>query len=388
MRDVLSVLHIAAPGEVGGLERVLHGIAAGLSQRGHDIHVAAVLDEGKREPAFLRQLGDAGVHVHPIRLPRRAYMTERREVRRLCRKLAPDVVHTHSDRPDVLDAPVARRLGIPTVTTLHGSSKMGGKATVYEWIQLRTLRHFSGVIVVSEPLVREARQYGVAADRIHLIPNAWSPRDLVLEKREAREALGIALRVPIIGWVGRLIPVKGPDVFVESLARLRSCWWHAVIIGDGPSRAATEALAQTLGIRDRITFLGALPNAAPYFSAFDVFVLSSRSEGTPITVFEAMAARVPIIATKVGGVPQVLADTDATLVDAADASALATQIDAALDPRRGARDVTSRAAARLTAQYGVEPWLDAHEDLYGRLAHAVPASLPIRRPPVAEQVAR
>jgi len=383
----LSIMHIAAPGEVGGLERVLHALAVGMNGRGHAIHVAAVLDRRQRAPHFLEQLHAAGVHVHPIVLRPRAYLAERREVRRLCRAIAPDVVHTHSDRPDVLDAPVARRLGIPTVTTLHGSSKMGGKASVYEWIQLKMLRRFSAIVVVSEPLVREVTLYGVDTDRVHLIPNAWCPRGLPLERSDAREALGVPHSEPIIGWVGRLIPVKAPDLFVEALALLRERRWHAVVIGDGPARAAAESLARARGIRGRITFAGALPNAAPYFSAFDVFVLSSRSEGTPITIFEAMSARVPIVATRVGGVPQVLDDTDAMLVEPESPAALAVELDAALDSLRDSSARTARAAARLTSRYAIGPWLDAHERLYGRLARDAHPAAVSRRRPATEMVA-
>ena len=368
MTSRLSILHVAAPGTVGGLERVLSALTSGLAGRGHDIHVAAVLDRRQQEPPFLEELHTAGVHVHPIVLPPRAYVTERRRVRTLCRLLSPDVVHTHSDRPDVLDAPVARRLGIPTVTTLHGSSRMGGKASVYEWIQLRTLRRFSAIIVVSQPLVAEVGQYGVAPDRVHLIPNACHPRGKSLGRDAARHALGVPADVPLIGWVGRLIPVKAPELFVDALAQLRSSPWHAVVVGDGPCRAATEALAHAHGLADRMTFVGTLPNAAPYFDAFDVFVLSSRSEGTPITVLEAMAARVPIVATGVGGVREMLDETDAVVVEPANPKALAGAIESVLSSRRARYDWTARAAARLNARYSIEPWLDAHEHVYSRLA--------------------
>jgi glycosyltransferase involved in cell wall biosynthesis len=364
----LTILHVAAPSPVGGLERVLDALAAGLARRGHRVHLAAVLDRGRPDPPLLASLGQAGVRIHPIRLAPRAYLRERREVRRLCRTLAPDVVHTHSDRPDVLDAPVARRLGIPTVTTLHGSSKMGGKASVYEWMQERMLRHFSAVIAVAQPLVPQVVARGVAAERVHFIPNAWGPSRAPLGPGEARAALGVPEAVPLIGWVGRLIPVKAADQFVAALAQVRTPGWQAVVIGDGPTRSATEARAEACGLASRIRFLGTVPDAAPLYSGFDVFVLSSRSEGTPITILEAMAARVPIVATRVGGVPDMLADTDAALVEAAQPEALAAAIDGVLGRREDRAALTARAAERLAEQYGLEPWIDAHERVYRQLA--------------------
>jgi glycosyltransferase involved in cell wall biosynthesis len=120
---------------------------------------------------------------------------------------------------------------------------------------------------------------------------------------------------------------------------------------------------------DRVTFLGTVPDAGSYYAAFDIFVLSSHSEGTPITIFEAMAARVPIVATRVGGVPDVLDQTDASLVEPGQPPALAAAIDALLlaDPETRAH-LAARAAQRLVSHYGLEPWLDAHELVYRSLS--------------------
>jgi len=244
---------------------------------------------------------------------------------------------------------------------------MGGKATFYEWLQLRALRQFEGVIAVSQPLVAEVAAYGVAPDRIHMIANAWSPRQPPLEGSEARRALKLPNDDPVIGWVGRLIPVKGAEVFVEALARLRSSRWRAVVIGDGPTRSAMESLAQARGLA-RVSFLGSIPDAALYYSAFDVFVLSSHSEGTPITILEAMAARVPIVATRVGGVPAMLDSTDAVLVPPAQPLSLAAAIDDVIGRPHERAAITTRAAKKVAAEYNPEPWLDAHERVYRQLA--------------------
>ena len=363
----LRVLHVTAPCDVGGLERVLEALTTGLARRGHELHVAAVLDRQQSAPPFLRSMSEAGVRVHRISLAHRAYLRERAEFRKLCEAIGPDVVHTHSDRPDVIDGPVARRLGIPTLSTLHGSCRMGGKARLYEWLQIRAVRRAAAVIVVSSPLGEEITSAGVAADRVHLIPNAWSPRKPLLPRAQARRELKVPDEAFLIGWVGRLIPVKGADVFVEALARLRSRTWRAVIIGDGAARSEVESLAANRGV-ERLSLLGSIPDAALYFSAFDAFVLSSHSEGTPITVLEAMAARVPIVATRVGGVPAMLEKTDATLVAPRDPAALAGAIANVIAHQESSAAMTERAAERLASHYSLEPWLSAHEQIYRTLA--------------------
>lgn len=361
--EPVRVLHIAAPSSVGGLERVLHALAAGHQRRAHDVHVACVMATAPADHPFLKPLHQAGVTVHPIVLPPRAYLAERRRIRELCREIRPDVVHTHSDRTDVVDAGVARKLGIPTVTTVHGSSKMGGKAVLYDWLQQRTYRRFSAVVAVSRALALDALRQGVAPERIHFVPNAWMGEVTFLPRDEARRQLGLPGGGTVLGWVARLIRVKAADVFVRSLALIGDLPWHAAIIGDGPERERLEQLAHEAGIPDRLRFVGAKDEAARYLKAFDVWVMSSRSEGTPIALFEAMAAGIPVVGTAVGGVPDVIGD-DAILVPPDNPAALAAGIRRALsDPAAGA-ERARRAGERLAREYDGERWLASYENVY------------------------
>src|SRR3989442_7839277 len=146
----MVVLQVVAPGEIGGLERVAQALASGLRGLGHDVHVAVMLDAPGAHP-FLAGLDHSGIPTHPLVLPGRAYLRERRAVAGLCRSLRPDVVHTHGYRPDVVDAGVARGLGIPIVTTVHGFTGGGWKNHGYEWLQCRAFRRFDAVVAGSPP---------------------------------------------------------------------------------------------------------------------------------------------------------------------------------------------------------------------------------------------
>src|SRR2546426_2290007 len=147
----MSVLHVVAPGEVGGLERVVHLLAHGQVSAGDDVHVAAVVDPACPHHPFLTTLASGGVTTHPIVLPGRAYRRERAAITELCRHLRPHVVHTHGYRADVLDAGAARRLGIPTVTTVHGFTGGGWKNRFYERLQRRAYRRVGAGGVGSRP---------------------------------------------------------------------------------------------------------------------------------------------------------------------------------------------------------------------------------------------
>ena len=370
-QPLMQVVHILAPGPVGGLERVVTTLAAAQRASGSDVRVIAVLDEGAREPASLLALRDGGVPVDPVALPGRAYRLERRRLGEVLQRLGSRVlVHTHGYRADIQGGAVARRLGLATVTTVHGFTGGGPKNRLYEWLQRRAFRRFDAVVAVSKPLGEALVSAGVPSGRVHVIPNAAPPLGAVLNRADARRELGLPSDSFAIGWVGRLSLEKGPDILVEALALLPRDV-AAVMIGDGRAGPALRRLAAGRRVGERIRWCGLVPDAGRLFRAFDCFVLSSRTEGTPIVLFEAMATDVPIVATAVGGVPDVVSDRDAVLVRPGDPQALARAV---LDVRNDAAAAHARAAAahhRLVDERGVAPWVVRYEAVYRRL-HANP----------------
>jgi len=361
------VLHVVAPGAFGGLEHVVQLLGTGLRGVGHEVHVAAVVGTGEDRAmhTFLAPLARAGVHTHGLIGAGR--LAERAAIRRLCGRVRPDVVHTHGYRPDVLDAGVARGLGIPVVTTVHGFTGGGWKNRLYEWLQCRAFRRFDAVVAVSRPLVTRLEGAGVPAARIHEVPNAWgqgSGAAPPLDRREARAVLGLPADAFVVGWVGRLSHEKGADVLLDALPHLRDLPLEVSIVGDGVERRSLTTRALGLGLNGRLHWHGAIPDAGRLFTAFDVFVLSSRTEGTPIVLFEAMAAGVPIVATAVGGVPHVLSSDAAALVAAEQPAALASAIRAVHRSADVAQWRARAARARLESAYGVAPWIERYIAIY------------------------
>ncbi len=367
MSAPLTILHITAPAAVGGLERVVEGLASGHIRKGHAVHVAAVIGPDDAVPGMVPALESAGVTVHVLRVRSREYLSERAFIARLCRQLRPDVVHTHGFRSDVVDGGVARRLGIATVTTVHGFTRNAGRGRFYEWLQRRSHARFDAVVAVSEAQTRELEAAGVPAARLTVLRNAWAGSAERLPRDAARAALGVPAGKLNVGWVGRLSPEKGPDLFVEALACMQDERAHASIIGDGRVREALEARVAALGITDRARFCGQLNDAARYFAGFDLFVMSSRTEGAPIVLFEAMAAEIPVVATAVGGIPEIAGHGEATLVVPEDPAALAAAIDDALANPERMQTQTRRALATLSSTYSADAWLDAYTALYARL---------------------
>lgn len=339
-------------------------LASGQRQRGHQVSVALVLDNGGASHPLGEALRGAGIAVREVPVRARAYLEERRRVAALCRDLAPTVVHTHGYRADVLAGSAARGLQLPVVSTVHGFTGGGFKNRLYERLQRRALRRADAVVAVSRPLVENLAASGVDRTRIRLIPNGWAGPPDPLTREVARQRLGLAPQDLVLGWVGRLSGEKGADVLLSALPHLGGHPVIASLLGDGRERAALEAQAAALGIGGLLRWHGTVPDAGRLMAAFDVFVLSSRTEGTPIALFEAMAARVPIVATAVGGVPDVVTAREALLVPSEDPMALADAIGAVLADPKHAAERAAAAAERLRQVYSAAAWIDRYDELY------------------------
>jgi len=360
----LSILHVAAPGAVGGLERVVQGLAIGHHRAGHRVRVAVFVEPERDIRAFVDPLEGAGVDTRVARLHPRAYLEERARVARLCREVRTDLLHTHGEREDVLHVGVGHRAGVPVVTTIHGSSRLGGVTHAYHVMQHALLWRFDAVVPVSQKIARALRWWGIPRRKVHLIRNAWSVPITFLDRAAARHELGVPADCLVVGFVGRLIPVKGADLFLEAFAHCRDLALQAVIVGDGATRPLLEARAAELHLKGRVTFTGTHSEAARVFRAFDVWVLSSRSEGTPNVLFEAMASSVPIVAAAVGGVPEVISSDEAVLVRPEDPEALAQGIRRVLLANDEAQQRAAAARRRLDDQFSAGQWLRSYEAVY------------------------
>ena len=360
----MVILHLLAPARVGGLERVVQSLAIGQHKQGHDVAVAAILDSENDAQAFLGQLEQAEVPVHRIIAPQRAYLRERRAVRSIVTAMLPQVVHSHGYRPDVIDSGMIRRMGVATVTTAHGYTGGAFRNRLYETIQRFAFRRFDAVIAVSEPLGNLLRRVGVPSERLHVIPNGFVQIVEPFDRSSARIALGLPADQFVVGWVGRMIREKGLDILVDALPGLDDIELVMCAIGTGPEQPVQEERATALRLSDRIRWPGLVADAARYFSAFDVYVISSRTEGLPISLFEAMASRIPIVTARVGGIPQAVTDEEVMLVEPERPSLIARAIRSVYDDRAAAARRAQQARDRLLSHFGAERWLAQHDEVY------------------------
>ncbi|MHB1328065.1 MAG: glycosyltransferase family 4 protein [Gemmatimonadales bacterium] len=361
----LLVTHVVAPARSGGLETVVTSLAEGTAARGHAVQVVSLLGPDDSCEPFLRLPG-SGVPVEEVRLPPRSYRREIAAVTEALIGSRTTLVHTHGFHGNLIGWRAARRAGVPVVATVHGYTGGGAKGRFYDWLDQRILTRFDGVVPVSSPLQAQLGAAGVPATRLTLIRNAKPGTRPPLSRAEARARLGLPAEGMIVGWVGRLSFEKAPDQFVKAMARLPDVW-RGSVIGTGPMAVslAEHASAQ---LANRITWHGSVPDAGSLLAAFDVVALTSRTEGTPMVVLEAMATGVPVVATRVGGVPDLLGEAEGVVVPPENADAMAEAIDRVRTDPGSAAERARRAAIKLEKEFGYPAWLDQYEQLYRRLA--------------------
>jgi glycosyltransferase involved in cell wall biosynthesis len=309
--------------------------------------------------------------VTRVPIGRRSYWAESGAIATLARQKAPAVLHTHIHRADLVGWLAGFRADVPLVATVHGHPGGHWRSALNEWLDRQLLRRFDAVVCVSESVVALMRRAGARPDRLHHVVNGPAPT-VAAPRASARAELGQRGTGLLLGWVGRLLPEKGPDLFVETLAVLGRPDVRGVLVGDGPERAAVDARIRRGGLEDRVQCVGARPQAGRLLQAFDALVVSSRTEGSPMVVLEAMAAGVPVVAFGVGGIPHLLEGDAGWVAAPGDVHALAEACRAVLDDPTARAARTARAAEAAERRFGMARWLEELDAIYRELVTRPP----------------
>ena len=390
----IRVLRAIARLNVGGPALHVTYLSQGLAERGYDTTlVAGEIATGEESMAFVAER--AGVEVVPVPglsrevSPLRDLLAAIR-LAGLIRRVRPQIVHTHTAKAGAVGRTAALLAGPPrplVVHTFHGHVLHGYFGTLGSRVfrQIETaLALFTDVLVAVSPQVRdELVRLGVApADKFAVIRLGieLEPRVRFEEDRGAvRRRVGIGDERFVVGWFGRMTAVKRTEDLLGAVAALRARGVDALLllVGDGVDRHRLEEEAYRLGLARHCLFLGYQENVAPWYAASDAVALTSANEGTPVTVIEALAAGRPVVATAVGGVPDVVAEgVDGFLVRPGDTAALADRLaQLAADPALRER-LGERGRARALARYSVGRLVDDVDGLYRSLLDARPSTTP------------
>ena len=374
-RHPIRVAYIIQNLNYGGMERVLHDLARQLTKRGFEIHIVVLEYLGR----FAEGLEDV-VTFHQLPAMGRLSLFHPVQLTDLLRRIEPDIVHSHSG-VWLKAARAARLAGVPvTVHTEHG--RPDPIPVTDRLIDNQASRWTDVVIAVSEPLAGVLRRQVMHEPwRVRVVVNGVDVEQFRRTSDQAglREELGIPSDAFVIGSIGRLEPVKNYGLALRAFARLRERpeggpRTMLVFVGDGSERAILEAFAAERIHDDRVRFLGWRADADRFYGIFDLFTLTSRSEGTSISLLEAMSSGVCPVVTDVGGNRAVLgAELASLLVPDNDEIALATAWRHHIEDSALRETMGNRSRLRVEQAFSLERMIEQHVDLYHELLQDSPS---------------
>ncbi len=365
----LKVAHVALSLDVGGLERNIVNQIRQAPALDQQISVICLERPGTLAPTA-ESLGARVVCVHkkPGLRPQIAL-----RLRSILRDLQPDVIHTHQIGPLFYTRLAACGLATPLIVhTEHGKEPYPSSR------KLRLLARFAArraqifYCLTQDMADHVLASRIVAPNRVRVIHNGidFSSYITPQDTRAVRDSLGIPCDAPVIGTIGRLTEIKRQDVLIRAFAAVREKLpaAHLLLVGDGPLLTELRALAESLNVAPFVHFAGYQQRTAPYLQAMNVFALTSRSEGMPQALLESCIAAIPVIASRVGGIPEVIDHRHTGLLcEPGDAAALAAGILDLFDQPDRARSFAAAAKTRVQAVFDIARMAREYHDHFLQL---------------------
>jgi len=368
-----NVVHLMASPFVGGPERQALGLARALLPEWRTVFLS-FRERGLSE-ALLRQARADGFEAVALEHNAGRFWRAADEVAAHCRRTGASVLLTSGYKPDVIGWLAARRAKVPAVAVAHGWTAATLKVRLYELLDRQVMRRMAAVVGVSAAQAERCRVAGVSPQRLAVIRNAVDPTPFDDPDPSYRARLRALFPTPpakVVVSAGRLSPEKGFDVLIDAAARVVASDPDVgfVVFGDGPLRAELTARLETrgTGLLTRFVLAGFRTDVARYLPHADAAVLSSHTEGLPVVVLEAMAARLPVVATAVGGTPEVVIDgVTGFLVPPADPAALAGRVREVLADETRRREMGRAGRLRVDKEFTFARQAEQYRRLFERL---------------------
>jgi glycosyltransferase involved in cell wall biosynthesis len=363
---IRKVVHVAKIIRVAGMERHLLTLLPALQSRGLDIHMIVLVNPNNPMDDYVRDMQRLGVSVEQMVIRRHLDPLLIRGLSRKFREFKADAVHTHLIHADLHGVLAAKLAGMGHIYfSSHNDDKFRRLLPV-QLLQGSLWRLVNGGIAISDSL----RQFLIRTEfappsKVTTVHYGLDPTSIHFDP-DARQKLWAELNIPpdamLLGSLCRLTAQKGLTYAIEALRQISTDFpnTHYVIAGEGELLVELSQQAEQAGLKNRVHFLGWRPDARDLLSAFDVFLIPSLWEGFGLVALEAMAASVPILASRVSALPEIVVDGETGyLVSPSDPLALAEKLRLLLSDRPSARQLGKAGRHRLEQVFSVDRMVDA-----------------------------
>ena len=369
------IVHLIDGLEPGGAEFIMAAYAPELAALGFDVRIVSL--KPPRNPLIAERLSAAGIAVDIVPIDRLRRADQLLRLRRVLHDLRPDVVHAHLEFASILAATFKRATNAPLVATLHTTEVPQGwtRSSARLWMMYRALDlQASAVICLTQLAKQHLRQNTLRHAPIEVLPNgielAAYDAPPHMGRAQIRAAFGIPDDAPLVISVAVLRAGKGMDLLVDAFATLRQTVGdaHLLIVGEGPERALVADRIARHDLGDVVHMAGFRKDVADLLRAADVFVLPTLMDALPTVIMEAMAARLPIVASATGGIPEMIKDGhDGLLVPPGNVDALAKAMTQFFTQPDFAQSLATAGRQRVEENFFLPRQVERLATLYDRL---------------------
>ncbi len=365
MPERLHVLEVVGNAIVGGMESYVERLVERLPRDRFEISALCPF-----ESPFTRKLRAAGCRILIAPVTDDPRWSTLQLAATFVAHYGIQVMHAHLSNAHALACLAGALTGVPALATIHGRALPMLDLEIYRMGQTQ-------LSVVCQNAYLHALGLGVREEDVHLIPNGvdcatFQPAP---ERGTLQNLLGLAPGTPLVGFVGRLAPEKGPEVFVRMawLTQRSLPEVHFVLIGDGPQRASVEAGVKSAGLADRVHFAGVQHDLPPLYASLDLYVASSHTEGMPLALLEAMAMGIPAVVSEVGGMTEIVEHgVSGVLVPPREPERLARAVEALMGAPERRTSMGVAARERVQSKFALDASVAAMGDLLSYVAVSRP----------------
>ena len=379
---MIRIAYILTPITFGGSEKVSLNFLRHVDRQRYHIQPILLTRPWEDEPYFARELRRYGYQFESVPVAVRRNDNLLRVPRVAARLFAIlrngsfHLAHTHGYFADICGLPAARLLGIPGISTCHGFISNDRNLRLYNTLDRVALRLCARIMAVSEGIRDDLLRSGIDGARVEVVRNTpatgLGEGDFLRLRKKKRIDLAVGPHEVVVGFAGRLSREKGVEHLIEAACGLirSGVPFKLVIMGDGPRGERLTKLAQEMRLDGHVVFTGFREDTESWFPAFDVFVLPSLTEGTPMALLEAMDLGIPVVASSVGGVPAVVQDgINGFLVPPGDSGAIRERL-LRLAGEPDLRRMFSRAGKDMvSSRYNISDWSRRIEGMYESLVN-------------------
>jgi glycosyltransferase involved in cell wall biosynthesis len=366
----MRILQLISSQGLYGAENVLLNLSTELNRQGHSCIVGAFQDSRKPNTEVTTRAQELGLPTAIIPCRGQADWGAVRAIRALVKKNETDLIHTHGYKADLyVYAAQMKSLPAALVATCHNWPGRSVAMRSYAMLDRWALRRFDRVAAVSEVVARTLLASGIKESQVAYIANG-----VPIPERKAQPSLALEInkgKRVLIGTVARLSSEKGLNFFLDAARQLTTQFPETlfVIVGEGPERAALEQQVKALGLEENVIFAGARSDLAGVYASLDVFLMTSLNEGMPLALLEAMAAGVPVVATRVGAIPSLIPDASkGSLIEPGSAAAIVQGITPLLSDGELRRKVGENAREHVREKFSAGRMAERYLQLYAEAA--------------------